>query len=179
MLSGGSDNNITLWDLSGRGQPLKLKGHVRVVSSIDVSPDGRTLASGGDDRTVKLWDISARWREKPKMSRGTWMHAVAISPDSKFLASLSTKLKLWDAATEELLAEHPTLQSQNGQPVFSPDSNILAAEDNGTDTIRLLKVPSFEEMIQNFRGSCPLFHRMAVNWSIMAAANARASIGAI
>jgi WD40 repeat protein len=103
---------------------------------------------------VKLWDISARWREKPKMSHNTF--AVAISPDSKFLASLSTKLKLWDAATEELLAEHPTLQSQNA--VFSPGSNMLAAEDNGTgtDTIRLLKVPSFEE-ITNFRGSCPLF----------------------
>ena len=113
MLSAGSDNNITLWDLSGRGQPLKLKGHVREVFSIDVSPDGRTLASGGDDRTVKLWDISSRWREKPKMSHGTWMFAVAISPDSKFIASLSPKkLKLWDAATEELLAEHPTLQGQ-------------------------------------------------------------------
>ena len=156
MLSAGSDNNITLWDLSGRGQPLKLKGHVREVFSIDVSPDGRTLASGGDDRTVKLWDISSRWREKPKMSHGTWMFAVAISPDSKFLASLSKKLKLWDAATEELLAEHPTLQGQDGHLVFSPDSNILAAEDNGTGTIRLLKVPSFEE-ITNFRGSCPLF----------------------
>src|SRR4030095_14030293 len=140
MLSAGSDNNITLWDLSGRGQPLKLKGHVRLVSSIDVSPDGRTLASGGDDRTVKLWDISARWREKPKMSHGTWMFAVAISPDSKFLASLSRNLKLWDAATEELLAEHPTLQAQDTHLAFSPDSNILAAS-GATGTIRLLKVP--------------------------------------
>src|SRR6185436_1937028 len=96
MLSTGSDNNITLWDLLGRKQHLKLKGHVRGVFSIDVSPDGRTLVSGGDDGTVKLWDISARWREKPKMSHGNWMHAVAISPDSKFLASLSPKkLRLW------------------------------------------------------------------------------------
>jgi WD40 repeat protein len=155
MLSAGTDNNITLWDLSGRGQPLKLKGHMRGVYSIDVSPDGRTLASGGDDRTVKLWDISSRWREKPKMSHGTWMFAVAISADSKFLASLSKNLKLWDAATEELLAEHPTLQAQDFHLAFSPDSNILAAE-HATGTIRLLKVPSFEE-ITNFRGNCPLF----------------------
>jgi len=159
MLSAGTDNNITLWDLSGRGQPLKLKGHVWEIFSIDVSPDGRTLASGGDDRTVKLWDISARWREQPKMSHGEHMFAVAISPDSKFIASLSPKkLGLWDAATEEPLAQHPRLQrgEGDGHLVFSPDSNILAAEGNGTGTIRLLKVPSFEE-ITNFRGSRPLF----------------------
>ena len=157
MLSAGTDNNITLWDLSGREQPLKLKGHVWEVFSIDVSSDGRTLASGGDDRTVKLWDISSRWGEKPKMSHGEWMFAVAISPDSKFIASLSPKkLRLWDAATEKLRAEHPRLQRQDGDGhlVFAPDSNILAAEHNGI--IRMLKVPSFEE-ITNFRGRCPLF----------------------
>jgi WD40 repeat protein len=130
---------------------------VREVFSINVSPDGRTLASGGDDRTVKLWDISSRWREKPKMSHGEWMFAVAISPDSKFIASLSPKkLRLWDAATEEPRAEHPRLQTGDGHLVFSPDSNILAAEDNGTGKIRLLKVPSFEE-IASFKGSDPLF----------------------
>src|SRR6185369_3268841 len=116
MLSAGADNNITLWDLSGRGQPLKLKGHLWGVFSVDVSPDGRTLASGGDDRMVKLWDISGRWREKPKISNvewpapdgqdNQWMFAVAISPDAKFIACLSNaRLSLWDAATEELLAE--------------------------------------------------------------------------
>jgi WD40 repeat protein len=86
------------------------------------------------------------------MWQGDWMPAVAISPDSKFVVSIagSASLKLWDAATEELLAEHPTLRGQDGHLSFSPDSNILAAEG------RLLKVPSFEE-ITNFRGSCPLF----------------------
>ena len=163
MLSAGTDNNITLWDLSGRGQPLKLKGHRWEVFSIDVSPDGLTLASGRGRRTVKLWDISTRWREKPKMADGTWMFAVAISPDSKFIASLSLNgLKLRDAATEQLLAEHPTLRAQDGHLVFSPDSQVIAVEDSGTGAehgtgaIRLLKVPSFEE-ITNFSGSCPLF----------------------
>jgi len=157
MVSAERKNNITLWDVSGREQPRKLKGHGWGIYSIDVSSDGRTLVSGGDDRTVKLWDISSRWREKPKMSHGEWMFAVAISPDSKFIASISPKkLSLWDAATEELLAEHPTLQGHDGHLDFSRDANILAAEDDIAGTIRLLKVPSFEE-ITSFHGSCPQF----------------------
>jgi WD40 repeat protein len=87
MLSAGSDNNITLWDLSGRRQPLTLKGDGKEIFSIDVSSDGRTLASGGDDRKMKLWDISSRWREQPKMSHGDWMFAVAISPTFTWLSS--------------------------------------------------------------------------------------------
>jgi WD40 repeat protein len=44
MLSAGSDNNITLWDHSGRGQPLKLKGHVRgVFPSMFLLMAGRSL----------------------------------------------------------------------------------------------------------------------------------------
>jgi len=172
MLSAGADNNITLWDLSGRGQPFKLKGHLWGVFSVDVSPDGRTLASGGDDRMVKLWDISGRWREKPKISNvewpapdgqdNQWMFAVAISPDAKFIACLSNaRLSLWDAATEELLAEDRTPRGDNARLVFSPDSKIIAVEDDGIDDghdsfMRLLKVPSLEE-ITKFPGHRPQF----------------------
>jgi len=155
ILSAGSDNNITLWDVSGQERPIKLMGHGKEIFSIDVSPDGRMLASAGDDRMVKLWDISSRWREKPKMSHDMWVHAATISPDSQFIASMSEKLKLWNAATEELIAEHPTLQDlASGHLLFLPGSNVLAI-DSEPGTIRLLKVPSFEE-ITNFRGSCPL-----------------------
>jgi len=156
MLSAGSDNNITLWDLSGREQPFKLKGHLWGVFSVDASPDGRTLASGGDDRMVKLWDISGRWREKPKISHGEWMYAVAISPDAKLMACLSqVRISLWNPATEELLAEDRTPQQNAFCVVFSPDSKVIAVDDD-SDTIRLLKVPALEE-ITRFPGRRPQF----------------------
>jgi WD40 repeat protein len=84
------------------------------------------------------------------------MHAVAISPDAKLIACLSpARVSLWDAATEQLLAEHRTPQTNAVCLVFSPDSKIIAADDD-SGTIRLLKVPSLEE-ITNFPGRRPQF----------------------
>jgi WD40 repeat protein/serine/threonine protein kinase len=165
MISGGSDNNITLWDVSGRVQPLKLKGHEWGVFSIDVSPDGRMLASAGDDRKIKLWDISEPWREKQKISHGEWMHAVAISPDAKLIACLSQgRVSLWDAASEQLVAEDRTPRTNGTCLAFSPDSKIIAAESEGDGRIGLLKVPSLEP-ITKFPGRRPQF---SVNGSELA-----------
>src|SRR6185503_919131 len=109
-------------------------------------------------------DISGRWREKPKISHREWpapdklwMSAVAISPDAKLIACLSnTKVSLWDAATEELLSEDRTPRDNAFGLVFSPDSKIIAADNFSSDTIRLLKVPSLEE-IAEFPGCRPQF----------------------
>jgi hypothetical protein len=64
MLSAGSDNNITSWDLSGHGQPLKLKGHEWGVFSVDVSPDGQeaVLEQVQEHSELVLIEILARVR---------------------------------------------------------------------------------------------------------------------
>ena len=159
LVSAGSDRNLTLWDLSGRGrEPVKLKGHEGEVCSAGFSADGKVVASASYDGAVKLWDVSSPWPAARQMSHGDWLYAVAFSPDSRFLASvaqhptLNGTLKLWDVATERSVAERHV--APPGRLAFSPDGNLLAADDSGT--VRLLAVPSLAE-VTNFPGKLASF----------------------
>ncbi|MBI2925058.1 MAG: protein kinase [Verrucomicrobia bacterium] len=154
LVSAGSDRNLTLWDVSGRGrEPVKLMGHEGEVYSVAFSPEGHLVASVGFDGAVKFWDVSSPWAPARPMSHGDWLHAVVFSPDSKLLASSAqhAKLKLWDVATERRVAERDI---DPKEMAFSPDGSLLAASDSGS--VRLLEVPSLGE-VTNFPGRLPSF----------------------
>jgi WD40 repeat protein len=89
------------------------------------------------------------------MSHGDWLYAVAFSPDSRLVASTaqSADLKLWDVATEQLLAER-RLPQRSQELAFSPSGGLLALNGNGI--VRLFAVPSLEETT-NFPGNHALF----------------------
>jgi WD40 repeat protein len=156
FVSGGSDRNITVWDPSGQEEPIKLRGHDGIVSSVDVSPDGRTLASGGHDGTLKLWDCTSFRQQKQRTLPHTgFVGDVAFSADSKLLASVGTgELRLWDAASEELLAKCKPGTASANSLALSPDGTLLALEDAGM--IRLRAIPFLNELT-NFPGAHPIF----------------------
>jgi WD40 repeat protein len=53
----GSDNRITLWDLTNQRQIDTLTGHTGSVASLDV--EHGLLASGSFDTSVRVWEIGA------------------------------------------------------------------------------------------------------------------------
>ncbi|WP_293166479.1 serine/threonine-protein kinase [Okeania sp. SIO2C9] len=49
--------NITIWDLITEEKLQTLIGHSESISSLAITPDGKTLVSGSADQTIKVWRI--------------------------------------------------------------------------------------------------------------------------
>jgi len=47
-----------LWNLDTGKQIRTLLGHSETVTSLALSPDGKTLVSGSEDNTIKIWRVS-------------------------------------------------------------------------------------------------------------------------
>jgi WD40 repeat protein len=111
IFAASSDNTVRVWDLETGEELLRLEGHTDKLWDIDVSADGRFVASGSHDGTLRLWDISTEPapRRPPSESRGEaeelnagidsvesrvlldvypqGVRCVAFSPDGRFLVA--------------------------------------------------------------------------------------------
>lgn len=107
--------------------PQVLRGHTGAVSSIDVSHDGRLIATGSLDRTVRLWDAQTSKPAQTLQGHQAEVYAVAFSPNDRLLASSSYdgRVMLWDVKAGKLLR---TLEIKGWSTAiaFSPDSRQLA-----------------------------------------------------
>ncbi|MFI6457516.1 BTAD domain-containing putative transcriptional regulator [Streptosporangium amethystogenes] len=79
-------------------------GHSRAVNDIEISPDGRLIASASSDATVRLWDAHGN----PIATLGDHpdhVRAVAFSPDGHRLATVtrSHTLTVWDVDSRRRL----------------------------------------------------------------------------
>ncbi|MCA2938734.1 MAG: WD40 repeat domain-containing protein, partial [Microcystis sp. M113S1] len=72
------------------------------VSSVNFSPDGKTLVSGSDDNTIKLWNVETGQEIRTLKGHDSPVSSVNFSPDGKTLVSGSADktIKLWNLGTD-------------------------------------------------------------------------------
>ena len=118
---------LQLSTVSASTTPEILRGHTNAVSSIDVSQDGRLLASGSIDHTVRLWDAQTGKTIRTLNGHKTEVYEVAFSPDNQMLASSSYdgSVILWNVKSGKMLRTL-TIKEWSVAIAFSTDSRQLA-----------------------------------------------------
>ena len=62
LVSGSSDTNVKLWDLrmnSSNKCFLTFSQHQGAITSCQLSPDSKWVASGGEDGAMKIWEVGS------------------------------------------------------------------------------------------------------------------------
>jgi WD40 repeat protein len=160
LISGAWDRTLRVWDANTRACLRVLDcGPVGdpYVTSVAVSPDGRTIAAGhhkggGQHSHIRLWNLDTGELKATFPQQLGEVRALAFSPDGAFLASGRTHapLTLWNmrdaSAPPEVLAEIGVVRGI----AWSPDGQSLATtHDDGC--IRIWDSTT-RQMVRELRG---------------------------
>lgn len=141
--SNGEKNTVKIWNLK-TGKLLRTSKHTGAVESLDISPDGQTLAVANRDGTIELWALATGkllYTLAKYPSSSGWF--VVFSPDGQTIAgsTYNGSIKLWNPSTGKLLQTFDPLSLRIGdwlrttarQPKevwaadISPNGQILAS----------------------------------------------------
>ena len=124
----GDYDGIRVWDMAGRQvRRLELKDWSTCLA---VSPDGRTLAVNSSHDCFMVLDArTGKEQFRCVLESNEFARSLAYSPDGKLIASGSDKgeIRLWDAASGDLLQKFDTHTKTVYCVAFSPDGKTVAS----------------------------------------------------
>jgi WD40 repeat protein len=151
LAMGDQDGVIRAWEIEGPAKAMEVRGHLRAVTSLCFSADGKSLISAGGDwwiRTSALADGVQRvlmpdGRPKPLERHTSTVLSLAVSPDGKTLASGSEDraFRLWDLASGRSVLTSPLHPGPVHAVAFSPAGGLMASSTGdlagGQNTVHL------------------------------------------
>lgn len=137
MLAASCAHKLLLWDIPKKKALSNFPAHIQVITDIEFSPDGETLATAGLDEKVTLWPVDkvkakptpsvtlAQSLVHPKKDDGQ-ATSLSFSGDSSFIATVrGTGLMVWtlDNPRQSEIATGPV---GFNQVACSPDGKLIA-----------------------------------------------------
>ena len=115
VLTGGGITHLNAQTL----EEEKVSEFTYLVSTGQISPDGKTLAFSEDDRSISLQELDTL-KEKLSISPGYFLNSISFSPDGKTLLTSSyddLKVDLWDAESGKFIKSLTGFET--AAPVYS------------------------------------------------------------
>ncbi len=128
VANGGSNGNISVWQMDNCQNLLKIAAHSTFVVGLVFTADSKKLISSSFDRYIKIWDVESGRCLKSWQSTAA-VYRIALSADGKILASGSdcSKVFLWELATGRLLKTFAGHTLAAIQVAFQPNGNLLVS----------------------------------------------------
>ncbi|EED80820.1 predicted protein [Postia placenta Mad-698-R] len=136
LVSGGSDWQVTAWDLKSNTRIKSIRDHRDSV--LCVRYDGRRLASCSKDRTVRTYLMPDFTPHHVLYCHRAAVNAVAMSATHIVSASGDRSIRLWDAETGTLLR---TFENHHGRGIAAIDFRPPVILSGSSDKhLRLLDI---------------------------------------
>jgi WD40 repeat protein len=121
--------SIFIWDVASGRQIGALNGHTHYVYTIDISRDGKTLASGSRDGTIRLWNFeSGKLGETLIACDESGAESLAFAPNSKIFASdYKHQICIWNVPSANPVATIDAHERDVQAVDSSPDGKVVAS----------------------------------------------------
>lgn len=135
IASAGVDSSAKIWSASAGDLLLTYSGHDTALGPLAFSPDGTRIVSGDGNGVIRIWDAGTG--ALIASCRHFGLSALAFSPDGHKVASAGdTTVKVWDAASSELLLTYSGHGNLVRDVAFHPGGSRIAS-CAGDDTVQI------------------------------------------
>ncbi len=131
-------NRIVIVDAATGGEKTNWLAHTDWINAIDISDDGKLLATAGADKLAKIWDLSTGKEIAHLEGHSAAVYSVNFKSNATELLTVGADklLCVWDVKTRESFVTMPDRKSPFTSSIWPPlgKSAITIAEDGSVWT---------------------------------------------